>query len=164
MNQILLRSTNEGAITFTPCFLEQFLRPKTLRMYPNSPLIAVRWTQFEESFFYHLNGAYNAIAQDFDQDGDLDIAAISFFPDYQNTPEQSFIYLENQGSNNFIPYTFPEVTRGRWIVMDTGDLDQDGDLDLILGSLAFEIVPPNHLLQQWVQEGIGFIIMENTIQ
>lgn len=118
--------------------------------------------QFKESFFYHLNGAYNTIAQDFDQDGDLDLAAISFFPDYQNTPEQSFIYLENQDNNNFKPYTFPEVTKGRWIVMDAGDPDKDGDMDLILGSLAFEIVPPNPLLNQWVQDGIGFILLENT--
>jgi len=117
--------------------------------------------QFKESFFYHLNGAYNATAQDFDKDGDLDIAAISFFPDYQNAPEQGFVYLENQGNNNFKPHTFPEVTKGRWIVMDAGDPDKDGDLDLILGSLAFEIVPPNPLLNQWVQEGIGFILLEN---
>jgi hypothetical protein len=38
---------------------------------------------FEEAFFYPLNGAFCAKARDFDQDGDIDIAAISFFPDYQ---------------------------------------------------------------------------------
>ncbi|MDX1939759.1 MAG: VCBS repeat-containing protein [Saprospiraceae bacterium] len=118
--------------------------------------------QFTESFFYHLNGAYHATARDFDNDGDLDIAAISFFPDYQNAPEQGFVYLENQGNNNFQPFTFPDVTKGRWIVMDAGDADQDGDIDLIIGSLAFEIVPANDLLNQWVQEGIPFILLENT--
>lgn len=119
---------------------------------------------FKEHFFYPLNGAYNAVAEDFDQDGDLDLAAISFFPDFQNVPEQSFIYLENQGNNNFKPSTFPGVNKGRWIVMDVGDIDQDGDLDIILGSLAFEIVPKNPLLEQWVQEGVGFLILENTIK
>ncbi len=120
--------------------------------------------RFRESFFYHLNGAYNAVVNDFDQDGDLDIAAIAFFPDYQNAPEQSFVYLENQGDNTFKTYTFPEVSRGRWIVMDAGDVDQDGDTDLLLGSLAFEIVPPNPLLQKWVQEGIPFVLLENRLK
>ena len=57
--------------------------------------------RFEEAWFFHLNGAYKAIARDFDQDGDLDIAAISFFPDYERSPRESFVYLENQGGLNF---------------------------------------------------------------
>ncbi len=120
--------------------------------------------EFEEKFFYPLHGAYNAIAKDFDQDGDMDIAAISFFPDYQNTPEQSFLYLENQGNNNFKTLSLPEATKGRWIVMDAGDIDLDGDTDIVLGSLAFEIVPENPLLDQWVREGIGFMVLENTLK
>ncbi|MCW9707523.1 FG-GAP repeat domain-containing protein [Fodinibius salsisoli] len=33
---------------------------------------------FEEEYFYHLNGATKAVAADFDDDGDLDIAAHAF--------------------------------------------------------------------------------------
>lgn len=120
--------------------------------------------EFEEKFFFPLHGAYNAIAEDFDQDGDMDIAAISFFPDYQNAPAQSFCYLENQGNNEFKALTLPEATKGRWIVMDAGDIDLDGDTDLVLGSLAFEIVPENPILDQWIREGIGFMILENTLK
>ena len=119
--------------------------------------------QFQQIFFYHLNGAYSAIPRDFDLDGDLDIAAISFFPDYQNTPEESFVYLENDGNLNFSTSTFQDPTMGRWIVMDAGDIDDDGDEDLILGSLAFEVIPKNNLVNRWVQEGLPFIILENTI-
>lgn len=46
--------------------------------------------QLEEAFFYPLNGAYQAIPADYDQDGDLDIAAISFFPDFGGRPEDRF--------------------------------------------------------------------------
>ncbi len=130
--------------------------------------------RFEEDWFYPLPGAYRAVPADFDQDGDLDIAAISFFPDYSRSTDsesanrgpasQGFVYLENQGDFRFRAYTFPEVTSGRWLVMDSGDIDQDGDEDIILGSLSFEVVPPNGLLEQWVAEGIPFVVLENTTQ
>jgi hypothetical protein len=118
--------------------------------------------QFKEVFFYPLQGAYAAIANDFDQDGDLDIAAISFFPNYQTAPEESFVYLENKGRMQFSASTFPTFSRGRWLVMDSGDMDNDGDTDLILGALSFEVVPPNGLVEEWVKLGIPFIILENT--
>ncbi|NRB52962.1 MAG: VCBS repeat-containing protein [Saprospiraceae bacterium] len=117
--------------------------------------------KFEEVFFQPLVGAYKAILEDFDQDNDWDIAAISFFPDFAQQAEASFIYLENQG-NVFQPTTIPQSTNGRWITMDAGDPDQDGDIDLLLGSLAFEVVPPSPLLQKWVDNGIPFILLENT--
>ncbi len=117
--------------------------------------------QFEETFFYQLNGAYNAVPEDFDGDGDLDIAAISFFPDFQNRPEESFVYLENQGNFQMKASTFPEVNDGRWIVMESGDIDKDGDTDLILGALTFEVVPKLGYVQQWVEKGVPFVVLEN---
>ena len=35
---------------------------------------------FKQTFFFPVNGCYKAIARDYDGDGDLDIAAISFLP------------------------------------------------------------------------------------
>ncbi|MEL7118107.1 MAG: VCBS repeat-containing protein [Bacteroidota bacterium] len=118
--------------------------------------------QFEEVFFYYLNGAYNAIPADFDLDGDLDIAAISFFPDFVNHPEEAFVYLQNDGQGNYEASSFEEVSDGRWIVMDANDYDKDGDLDLVLGSLAFEVIPPMGLVDKWIDNGLPFIILENT--
>jgi hypothetical protein len=89
-------------------------------------------SQFEEKLFLPLHGAYKAIARDFDGDGDLDIAAISYYPDYQNAPEESFVLLENQGNFRFTASTFPQCADGRWLTMDAGDLDGDGDVDLVL--------------------------------
>ncbi len=116
---------------------------------------------FEQVFFQPLPGAYKAIVEDFDQDRDLDIAAISFFPDFAKKPEASFIYLENNGGD-FRLSTIPQSTNGRWISMDAGDPDQDGDIDLVLGSLAFEVVPPSPLLRKWLDNGIPFMLLENT--
>lgn len=117
--------------------------------------------QFKEQLFLHLNGAYNAIVNDFDGDGQLDIAAISFFPDYVNNPNESFVLFKNIGENQFERYTIPQATKGRWVVMDGYDYDNDGDLDLVLGSLAFEVVPKMNYVQQWMDEGIPFIMLEN---
>ncbi|MBM1105157.1 VCBS repeat-containing protein [Aurantibacter crassamenti] len=121
---------------------------------------------FEQSFFYHQNGAYKAISNDYDLDGDLDIAAISFFPDYLNSPEESFVYLENIGDLNFEASTFSDSSKGRWIVMDAGDLDTDGDIDLVLGSFVqfFAKGDTTGLSKRWLTESPSVIILENTIK
>ncbi|MBL9127334.1 MAG: VCBS repeat-containing protein, partial [Verrucomicrobiales bacterium] len=36
--------------------------------------------RFSQAWFHPMNGAFKAVARDFDGDGDLDVAAISFFP------------------------------------------------------------------------------------
>lgn len=116
---------------------------------------------FEENFFYPLNGAYDAIAEDFDQDGDMDIAAISFFPDWVGQPQQGFVFLENTGSMKMKACSFDKVNSGRWLVMDAGDYDRDGDTDLVLGSLVMEVQPPTGIEKKWTAEGIPFLILKN---
>ncbi len=119
---------------------------------------------FEQAYFYQLNGAYKAMARDYDLDGDLDIAAISFFPDYQDSPEESFVYLENKGNLTFDDFTFPEATKGRWIVMDAGDIDGDGDIDLALGSFVYFLAQGDTtgLSKKWLEESPSVILLENT--
>lgn len=116
---------------------------------------------FSETFFYQLNGAYKAIPYDFDGDGDLDIAAISFFPDYANSPEESFVYLENKGDMKFEASTFAESADGRWVAMDIGDVDGDGDMDLILGSMIFGTDYTDYF-NTWSKNGIPYLILENN--
>lgn len=121
---------------------------------------------FEQSYFYQLNGAYKAMPRDYDLDGDLDIAAISFFPDYYNSPEESFVYLENKGNLEFIDYSFPQATNGRWMVMDAGDMDDDGDIDLALGSFVYFVAQGDTtgLGEKWLSTGPSIIILENTVR
>ncbi|MEO1260294.1 MAG: VCBS repeat-containing protein [Bacteroidota bacterium] len=118
---------------------------------------------FKEIFFYPMYGAYHAIPRDFDEDGDLDIAAISFFPDFKDNPHESFIYLENKNNYEMEASTIRGFNKGRWIVMDSGDIDGDKDTDLVLGSLAFEVIPKIGLVEKWVKDGIPFIILKNKL-
>jgi len=99
-----------------------------VRIYYNDGL-----DNFKEVFFYPLYGANKAVARDFDNDGDLDIAAVSFYSDL-DVPGQAFIYLSNEGRMNFKAFSTPAAAVGKWLTMEVEDFDNDGDLDIVLGS------------------------------
>lgn len=121
---------------------------------------------FTQAYFYQMNGAYKAMIHDYDLDGDLDLAAISFFPDYRRYPEESFVYLRNVGDLKFEDYSFPESSKGRWVVMDAEDMDADGDIDLALGSFV-SFLPDGDttgLGKRWLSTSPSVIVLENTIR
>jgi hypothetical protein len=119
---------------------------------------------FKEEVFLPVNGIGKAIAKDFDGDGDLDIVSIAFFPDYKNTPEESFIYWENKGRLSFRPSSFSEATAGRWITMDAGDIDGDGDIDIVLGNANFSIgAVPGIFKTKWDAYTPSILILRNTL-
>jgi len=81
--------------------------------------------KYEEEFFVPLNGVYQAEAVDFDQDGDLDIAAVSFHPDFKNNQREGFVVFMNNGKNQFTPHTIPQFRHSRWMRFITTDIDGD---------------------------------------
>jgi hypothetical protein len=119
---------------------------------------------FEEQYFYPLNGATRVVASDFDTDGDIDFGLLSTFPDYVNAPERSFVYLENTGSSEYLfeAYTFTDSKKGKWFLMDKGDLDEDGDEDIILSGFALPFIPaPKHLESYWREQSVDLILLDN---
>ncbi|RDC61786.1 FG-GAP repeat domain-containing protein [Adhaeribacter pallidiroseus] len=131
-----------------------------IRVYLNN-----KKNSFQETVFLPLPGATQAVARDFDQDGDVDIAAIAYFADFEKQPAAGFVYYENQGNNTFHSKTFPESTQGRWLTMSTGDLDQDGDEDIMLGSFIFATTPvPTTLQEKWIKNGPSVLVLKNKLQ
>lgn len=117
---------------------------------------------WKETFFFPQNGAYHAVAQDFDGDGDLDIASISYFVDYARGPRESFVLLTNDGQGGFAAATFAESATGRWVAMDAGDFDADGDPDILLGAHINGPTPvPQKLFDAWQQMAQPLLLLEN---
>ena len=117
-----------------------------------------KWN-FKQAFFFAINGCFKALARDYDLDGDIDIAAISYFADFMKRPEESFVYLQNEGDFHFKPFTFPQHSLGRWLTLDAGDIDGDGDIDLVLGNMS--IGPTNIPTHADWRSGPAFVLLEN---
>lgn len=83
-------------------------------------------------------GAYRAVPGDLDGDGDLDIVAVTMISDWNDPNRMSAIWLENDGTTTFTPHG---VGNDRTYLMscDLGDLDGDGDLDIVAGGM--NVVP-----------------------
>ncbi len=118
---------------------------------------------FSEALFYPIYGATRVLAADFDQDRDYDFAVTAMFPDFENNPEESFIYLENMDRDRFEyqGYTHRELS-GQWLVMDKGDFEGDGDTDIILGSYLDSPAPvPPEMRRDWIEANVDLVILEN---
>lgn len=116
---------------------------------------------FREKWFYPMHGASMAHAHDYDQDGDMDIAAIAFFPDFDKHAEHSFVYLENN-NGVFQGFYTPLASTSRWLVMESSDIDGDGDEDLMLGSLRFPATVPEDLFQSWGRDQTSLLVLKNN--
>lgn len=120
--------------------------------------------QFEEKYFYPMYGATRLLVHDFDMDGDMDFAVSCFFAEFEELNEESFVYLENKNSADFEfkPYVLEDAPTARWMVSDKGDVDDDGDMDIILGSLTY--APDNIYMQakdKWENSKVDVSILIN---
>jgi hypothetical protein len=119
-----------------------------------------RKDNFKEAWFYPMYGASKAIARDFDNDGDLDIAATAFYANLSQ-PEQGFVYLANEGGLTFNPFSTPEAANGKWLTMEAADFDRDGDIDIVLGSYFHTLGEMTQLLFKGITSFPQLLVLEN---
>ena len=99
-----------------------------------------------------MYGATRVAVLDWDRDNDPDLAVISAFPNYDQGEAVSFLVLENTAPQDlkFVGRTFEDHNSGRWFLMDAGDLDGDGDADLVLSVFNYHITPvADTHLERW---------------
>jgi hypothetical protein len=118
--------------------------------------------EFEERHFYPMHGAIKAVAEDFDLDGDMDLAAIAFYPDWSLDNPQTFVYLENKGAQGLQASVPTQEHWGRWMTMDAGDFNRDGFPDILLGGAYVKHGVHSDYQEQYQQlPHPSLMIMEN---
>lgn len=90
--------------------------------------------EFAEHRIAHFGGTYAAAAGDLDGDSDVDVALVSMFNDWDRPGHASIIWLENDGRQQFTPWQI-DADPTHLVTVAIGDLDSDGRMDLIAGSM-----------------------------
>jgi hypothetical protein len=118
---------------------------------------------FQQKWFYPINGCTKAIAADFDGDGDLDIMTSAYFADLKNDPAESCVYFEQVGPFDFKAHAIPISKYGRWFTMEMGDYNNDGKPDIILGNFSAGFVIQPDLKPFW-SKYYPFVVLENNFR
>ncbi len=120
---------------------------------------------FEESYFYPLFGALKSVVADFDRDGDDDIAAIAFYPNWKVENPETFVWLQNVSGQEFQPWGLKAEDSGRWISLAAADVDRDGWDDLLLGGGYVPLGVPDEDREhfaQWSAQKPSFMVLRNA--
>lgn len=111
---------------------------------------------FTKEFHYPMHGAARGVVNDFDGDGDPDIAVVALFPQWNAAEPESFVYLENKGNFQFEPYSFASEFFGIWVSIEAADVNNDQKTDIVLGLGDFPgLVPENWRTEHPIMKGRG---------
>jgi mono/diheme cytochrome c family protein len=126
------------------------------------PYHGIQWLEnrgklrFDPHMLAPLPGAHRAVAGDVDGDGDQDVVA-SAFTGAETTsggrPLASLVWLEQGRGGRFTRHT---IAAGRplYATADVGDVDGDGDLDVVTGLLTLGS-SFDHWLEVWENQRIS---------
>lgn len=126
------------------------------------PFHSIHWLENRGAFPYadhrlsDMPGVHRALACDLDGDGDLDIVACSLLPDRMHDREaqedfDSVLWLEQVPAGSFIRHS---LERGvcKHPALEVGDFDDDGDIDLAVGTFGYSAQARQPALTVWWNE------------
>ncbi|HKJ80304.1 MAG TPA: VCBS repeat-containing protein, partial [Prolixibacteraceae bacterium] len=125
------------------------------------PWHGVQWLEnkgnleFEFHRLTSFTGATNVRSADIDNDGDLDLFAVSAFNIWDDPESYSMIWLENDGQMNFTKHNISKNPT-HLLTCEPGDFNNDGLMDVVTGGM--HTYPPFDRLGRitlWLNKG-GF--------
>jgi hypothetical protein len=115
------------------------------------PYHGIQWLENTGTFPFtahslaSLPGVQRAQAADLDGDGDLDIVACALVPSREEAARlASVVWLEQTQRGSFVRHSL-EIGSPAHATLDVGDLDRDGDLDIVVGNFSLDVPVANPL-------------------
>ena len=110
------------------------------------PYHGIQWLENTGSYPYvehtiaQIVGVHRAEAGDVDGDGDLDIVACALLARGSDVDQETLpalVWLEQTRPGTFVRHTI-EMGNPRHATLDLGDIDNDGDVDIVVGNFAID--------------------------
>ena len=120
--------------------------------------------EFAEAYFYPLYGATRAVSEDFDQDGDIDLATSAYFPDFAADEPRSFVYLENISTDSlaFVPHVLDGLNVGRWLFLEPFRRPGQSAPGLMLGASNLRLKKGiEEQVARWDEEHVNLMLLES---